>query len=94
MPFKFYSNMVSQASKRVASGIFATGLGLIAFGVLIFLLPVLFAAIAAIFFCVMGLGACLTALKIYIAQRAIDKQMHQDDDESDDYRKNVRIKID
>jgi hypothetical protein len=86
--------MISQASKRVASGIFATGLGLIAFGVLIFLLPVLFAAIAAIFFCVIGIGACATALKIYIAQRAIDKQMKRGDNDSDDYRRNVRIKID
>jgi len=84
--------MISQASKRVASGIFATGLGLIAFGVLIFLLPVLFAAIAAIFFCVMGFGACVTALKIYITQRAIDKQIRREDNESSGYRENVRIK--
>jgi hypothetical protein len=82
--------MISQASKRLAGGIFATGLGLIAFGVLIFLLPMLFAAIAAIIFCVMGIGACGTAVKIFAAQRSIDKELH---DESDDYRRNVRIKI-
>jgi VIT1/CCC1 family predicted Fe2+/Mn2+ transporter len=93
MPFQFYSNLISQASKRIAGGIFATGLALLAFGVLIFLLPVLFAAIAAIIFCVIGLGACLTAFKIYIAQRTIDKQINRMDDESDDQRRNVRIKI-
>ena len=85
--------MISQASKRIAGGILATGLSLIAFGVLIFLLPVLFAAIAAIIFCVIGIGACGTAVKIYIAQRAIDKDMHREDDESDDHRRNVKIKI-
>jgi glucan phosphoethanolaminetransferase (alkaline phosphatase superfamily) len=93
MSFQFYSNMISQASKRIAGGIFATGFSLIAFGVLIFLLPVLFAAIAAIIFCVIGLGACVTAIKIFIVQRTIDKQMHQEDDDSDDHRRNVRIKI-
>jgi hypothetical protein len=94
MPFQFYTNMISQASRKLAGGIFSTGLALIAFGVLILLFPEFFAAIAAIFFFIIGLGACLTAVKIYIAQRAIDKQVHQDDDESDDHRRNVRIKID
>jgi glycopeptide antibiotics resistance protein len=93
MPFQFYSNMISQASKRLAGGIFATGLALIAFGVMIILLPVLFAAIAALIFCVMGIGACVTALKIYIAQRAINKEIRREEDQSDDYRRNVRIKI-
>jgi glucan phosphoethanolaminetransferase (alkaline phosphatase superfamily) len=93
MAFQFYSNVISQASKRIAGGIFATGLALITFGVLIFLLPVLFAAIAAIIFCVIGIGACITAVKIYIAQHAIDKEMHREQDESDDHRRNVRIKI-
>jgi VIT1/CCC1 family predicted Fe2+/Mn2+ transporter len=85
--------MISQASKRLAGGIFATGLALIAFGVMIILLPVLFAAIAALIFCVMGIGACVTALKIYIAQRAINKEIRREEDQSDDYRRNVRIKI-
>ena len=86
--------MISQASKRVASGIFTTGLALIAFGVLILLFPEFFATIAAVFFFIIGIGACVTALKIYFAQRAIDKQMRREEDLSDDYRKNVRIKID
>jgi hypothetical protein len=85
--------MISQASKRIAGGIFATGLALVAFGVLIFLLPVLFAAIAALIFCVTGLGACVTAVKIYIVQRAVNKEIHREEDESDDHRRNVRIRI-
>ena len=93
MPFQFYSNVISQASRRVAAGIFTTGLALIGFGVLIYLFPALFATIVAVIFCVMGLGACVTAIKIYITQQAINKQMNSDDNESDDYRKNVRIKI-
>lgn len=93
MSFQFYSNVISQASKRVAGGIFTTGLALIGFAVCIYLFPALFATIVAAIFCVMGLGACATAVKIYIAQRAISKQINSDEDESDDYRKNVRIKI-
>jgi hypothetical protein len=94
MSFNFYSNMISQASKRVAIGIFTTGLVLIGFGVLIFLFPAFFATIVAVIFCIMGFGACVTAVKIYFAQRYIDKQINRMDDESDDQRTNVRIKID
>lgn len=93
MSFQFYSNIISQASKRVAGGIFAAGLALIGFGVLIYLFPALFATIVAVIFFIMGLGACTTAIKIYVAQQAINKQINSHDDESDDYRKNVRIKI-
>jgi uncharacterized membrane protein len=93
MSFQFYSNVLSQASKRVAGGIFTTGLALIGFAVCIYLFPALFATIVAVILCAMGIGACVTAIKIYITQNAIDKQMRSDDDQSDDYRRNVRIKI-
>ena len=90
MSFQFYSNVISQASRRIAGGIFATGLMLIGFGLLIYLMPKLFATIAAIIFFVAGIGTCTTALKIFIAQRQIDKGTNN---ESDEYRKNVRIRI-
>ena len=78
----------------VKTHIFTAGLALIGFGVLILLFPEFFATIAAVFFFIIGIGACVTAVKIYIAQRAIDKQMRREEDESDDHRRNVRIKID
>ena len=83
--------MLSQASRRLAGGILTTGLALIGFGLLIYLLPRVFATIAALFFFIIGAGACITAFKIFTAQRRIDKEMNT---EPDDYRKNVRIKID
>jgi protein-S-isoprenylcysteine O-methyltransferase Ste14 len=83
--------MISQASRRLAGGILAAGIGLITFGVLILLLPVFFALLAALFFLIAGLGICITAIKIFFAQRRINKELNN---ESDDYRKNVRIKID
>jgi protein-S-isoprenylcysteine O-methyltransferase Ste14 len=63
---------------------------LIGFGLLIYLMPKLFATLAAIVFFIAGIGTCTTALKIFVAQRHIDKEVK---DESDDYRKNVRIRI-
>ncbi|MBN2018595.1 MAG: hypothetical protein JW749_00025 [Sedimentisphaerales bacterium] len=90
MAFQFYSNLISQASRRLAGGLLTTGLGLIGFGLLILLLPAFFVMLAAIFFFVVGIGTCVTAFKIFLAQRRIDKTMS---DGSDEYRKNVRIRI-
>jgi uncharacterized membrane protein len=90
MSFQFYSNVISQASRRIAGGIFATGLMLIGFGLLIYLMPKFFATLAAIVFFITGIGTCITALKIFMAQRQIDKGTNN---ESDEYRKNVRIRI-
>ncbi len=90
MPFRFYSNIVSQASRRIAAGMLLTGLSLIGFGLLIYLLPRVFAILAAILFFAAGGGVCITALKIFLAQRHIDRATR---DASDDYRQNVRIKI-
>jgi uncharacterized membrane protein len=88
MSFQFYSNVISQASRRIAGGIFATGLMLIGFGLLIYLMPKLFATLAAIVFFVAGIGTCITALKIFAAQRHIDKEIN---DKPAEYRENVRI---
>jgi len=88
MSFRFYTSAISQASKRVASGIFIVGLLLIGFGILILALPELFAMLAALIFFIAGIGCAGTALKIYIAQRKIDK-LHCDD--SHGYRRNVQI---
>jgi hypothetical protein len=90
MPFQFYSTILSQASRRLAGGILATGLTLISFGLLIYLLPRLFATLAAIIFFAAGVGTCITAIKIFAAQRQMDKNI---DNGSTEYRKNVQIHL-
>lgn len=90
MPFDFYSNMISQASRRLAAGIFTTGLVMVGFGLLIYLLPRVFATLAAVVFFVVGAATCVTGIKIFAAQRRIDRQIN---DEPDEYRRNVRIRI-
>jgi hypothetical protein len=88
MPFRFYTNVLSQASRSVASGIMVVGLLLIGFGVVIIALPQLFAYLAAMVFFVAGLGCAVTAIKIFWAGRRIDRV---NADDLDVYRKNVRI---
>ncbi len=88
MPFRFYTNILSQASRSVASGIMVVGLLLIGFGVVIVALPEFFAYLAAMVFFIAGVGCAATALKIYWAQRRINRF---DADDLDVYRKNVRI---
>jgi hypothetical protein len=90
MPFRFYTSILSQASRSVASGIMVVGLLLVGFGVLIVALPQVFAYLVAMVFFVAGLGCAATALKIYWAQRRIDRFNAADD--LDVYRKNVRIR--
>lgn len=90
MSFRFYSNMLSQASRNVAAGIFIIGLVLAGFGFMIYLLPKLFATLAAMIFFVAGAGCVITAVRIFLAQRKLDNLM----DKSSDYRKNVRIHTD
>jgi uncharacterized membrane protein len=90
MSFQFYSNVISQASRRIAGGIFATGLMLIGFGLLIYLYPKFFATLAAMVFFAVGLGTCITALKIFAAQHRMNKNINN---ESTEYRENVRIRI-
>ncbi len=88
MPFRFYTNILSQASRGMASGIMVVGLLLVGFGVLIIALPHLFAYLVATIFFVAGFGCAATAAKILWAQRRMDR-FHADD--LDVYRKNVRI---
>ena len=103
MSFRFYTNTISQASRAVASGIFITGMGLIGFGFMIYVLPRLFATLAAIVFCVAGVGCLITAIKIFLAQRKLDT-FNSDDSQSyretpfcnlsqNGTRENVRIHI-
>ena len=88
MPFRFYTNVLSQASRTVAAGIMIVGLLLMGFGVIIIALPELFALLAALVFFLAGVACAITAIKIFWAQRQLDKMTH---DDSQAYRQNVRI---
>jgi len=90
MSFRFYTNVISRASKNVAAGIFITGLLLIGFGFLIYILKEIFAILAAIVFSVAGAGCLIIAVKIFLAQRKLDKISSED---SEGYRENVHIHI-
>ncbi len=89
MSFRFYKNAISQASRNFAAGLFITGLLLIGFGFLVYILRDLFAILASIVFFVVGLACGTTAVKIFLAQRKLDKM--DSDDSTMDYRRNVRI---
>jgi hypothetical protein len=88
--FSFYTNAISQASKGIAKGILTTGLGLVGFGILILVLPALFAMLAAAVFFIVGAGCVGSAVKIFLARRQINKI---NSDGSEGYRENVRIHI-
>jgi len=90
MSFRFYTNVISQASRNFAAGLFITGLLLIGFGFLVYILRDLFAVLASIVFFVAGLGCGITAVKIFWAQRKLDKMSSGD---SQEYRENVQIHI-
>jgi hypothetical protein len=89
MSFRFYTNMISQASRNFAAGLFVTGMLLIGFGFLIYVLRELFAILFAIMFCAAGIGCGITAVKIFWAQSKLDR-MNKDGGVVD-YRRNVRI---
>ncbi len=88
--FSFYTNAISQASKGIAKGILTTGIALVGFGILILALPAFFAMLAALVFFIVGAGCVGTAVKIFLAQRHINKISS---DDSAGYRENVRIHI-
>jgi hypothetical protein len=90
MSFRFYTNVISQASRNFAAGLFITGLLLIGFGFLVYILRDLFAILASIVFFVAGVGCGITAVRIFWAQRKLDK-INSDDPQ--DYRENVQIHI-
>jgi hypothetical protein len=89
MSFRFYTNVISQASRNFAAGLFIVGLLLIGFGFLVYVLRDLFAVLAAIVFFVVGIGCAVTAVRIFWAQREFDKAVS----DSPEYRENVRIHI-
>jgi len=88
MSFRFWINAISQASRGVAAGIFVVALLLIGFGVVILALPEIFAFLAAAVFFGAGIGCAITAVKIFLAQRRLDKLT---DNKSYGYRENVEI---
>ena len=90
MFFRNCTNMISQATKSFAKGTFVFGLFLIGFGVLILALPAVFAFLAAMVFFMGGLGAVATAVKIYLANRKMEKMNR---DGSEGYRENVQVRI-
>ncbi len=91
MSFRFYTNAISQASRSIATGISIVGLLLIGFGILILALPELFAMLAAVIFFIAGVGCGITAIKIFLAQRQLNRINSPDD--SQGYRENVQIHI-
>jgi hypothetical protein len=88
MAFRFYSSAVSQATRGIATGILVIGLLLVGFGMLILAMPEVFAFLAACIFFIAGSGCAITAIKIYFAQRTMDRHTPS---ESTPYRSNVRI---
>lgn len=90
MSFGFYRSVVSQASRNFAGGLFVTSLLLIGFGFLVFVLRDLFALLAAALFVFAGVGCGVTAVRIWLGQRRVDK-IHSKGPEG--YRENVRIHI-
>ena len=90
MSFRFYTNVISQASRHFAAGLLVVGLLLVGFGFLVYVLRDLFAVLASIVFFVAGIGCGITAVKILWAQRKLDKAAS---DDIHPYRENVRIHI-
>ena len=89
--FRFFlSNMMPQAAKSMAKGSFITGLLLIGFGMLVFILRDLFALLAAGLFFLAGFSAIIYAIKLFWMTRKMNRHMPKDHDA---YRKNVNIHI-
>ena len=86
MSFRSYTNVISQMSRNFAAGLFIVGLLLIGFGFLVYILRDLFAILASIVFFVAGIGCGITAVKIFWAQRKLDRA-----NSPEAYRENVQI---
>jgi len=89
MPFRFYTNAVSQASKNAAAAVFIVGLLLVGFGVIIIALPELFATLAALVFFIAGVGCSVTGVKIFLLHKKLDKL---DEGQEREDRINVRVR--
>ena len=82
--FFMHGNPLSEAAKGLAKGALLTGLLLIGFGLLVFILRALFAFIAAAVFFIAGFSAIGYAVRLFILQYRMKK--------SDGlYRENVEI---
>jgi membrane protein implicated in regulation of membrane protease activity len=88
MAFRYYTNLLSQASRTVAASIMVVGMLLIGFAMLIMALPALFAFLAAAVFFLAGCTCAIVAVKMFWAQRQFDKHLSDDEDA---YRENVVI---
>ena len=73
MSFRFYTNVLSQASRTFAAGAFIVGLLLTGFGIIILALPEVFALLAAVVFFFAGIGCAVTGVKVFLAQRKLDR---------------------
>ena len=80
----FSGNPMREATKGMAKGAFVTGLFLIGFGMLVFILRDLFAFLAAAIFFMAGFSALGYAIRLFLMQR----KMKTGDDA---YRQNVQI---
>ena len=80
MPFRFYSNLLSEASRTLAMSVLVVGLLLIGFGMLIMALPELFAFLAAAVFFLAGVACAIVAVKMLWARRRFEKRMSPHDD--------------
>lgn len=90
MSSRFYTNLISEASRNFAAGVFIVGMLLIGFGFLIWLLRELFAMLFAVLFCIVGIGCLVTAVKIFFFQRRLNKL---NSDDASGFRENVNIHI-
>ena len=74
----------------MAAGIFIVGMLLMGFGFMIYLLPKLFATLAALFFFFLGACCFVMAIKLLWVQHRLNKLGR---DDGSDYRENVRIHV-
>ena len=84
----FFQDQFSQATKGLAKGSFFSGLFLIGFGMLVFVLRDLFAFLAAGMFFLAGFSAIGYAIRLFFRLGAMNRGQRRHDDV---YRENVQI---
>jgi hypothetical protein len=87
--FFFSQDPFSQATKGLAKGSLITGLFLIGFGMLVFILRDIFAFLAAAIFFMAGFSAIGYAIRLYLAMRKLRGPGQKEDNA---YRENVRVR--
>ncbi|ARN57864.1 hypothetical protein [Sedimentisphaera salicampi] len=85
--FKFYSDMIGNATKKVAGIFLAVGLALLGFSILLFVFKMVFIFIAAAVFIAAGIWCVGTAIKIFMS---VGGSKYRDSEQTE-YRENVRI---